>query len=129
MDAVDTLQSSAPETKAERIARYKAERRRELAERYGAPDEFTSKYVRSRDRKLADSSKKENCEDNGSEKTYTKRVLKSKVELEADDDCKMKKINHFKLETEAPPPVKTSNIRCLPADDNYDQSKGKDSFI
>ncbi|XP_077481961.1 supervillin isoform X2 [Stigmatopora argus] len=122
MDAVDTLQSSAPETKAERIARYKAERRRELAERYGAPDEFTSKYVRSRDRKLADSSKKENCEDNGSEQTYTKRALKSKVELDADDDCRMEKINHFKLEMEAPPPVKTSNIRCLPADDNY-QSK------
>lgn len=53
MDGVGTLQSSALETKAERIARYKAERRRELAERYGTSDDFTSKYVR-RDRKQAD---------------------------------------------------------------------------
>ncbi|XP_051774862.1 supervillin-like isoform X2 [Erpetoichthys calabaricus] len=34
------------ESKAERIARYKAERRRELAERYSHTEEFTSKYVR-----------------------------------------------------------------------------------
>uniref|UniRef100_A0A674MLJ7 Supervillin d n=1 Tax=Takifugu rubripes TaxID=31033 RepID=A0A674MLJ7_TAKRU len=55
MDGISTLQSSAPETKAERIARYKAERRRELAERYGTTDEFTSKYVR-RERKTANAS-------------------------------------------------------------------------
>ncbi|XP_057681677.1 supervillin isoform X2 [Corythoichthys intestinalis] len=123
MDAIDTLQSSAPETKAERIARYKAERRRELAERYGAPDEFTSKYVRNRDRKIADSSEKEKCEDNGSEQTYTRRGLKSKTEMHTDVDYGMETRSHFKLETEAPPPAKTSsNIRCLPADDNH-QSK------
>lgn len=86
MDGIDTLQSSAPETKAERIARYKAERRRELAERYGNTDEFTSKYVR-RDRKIGDSSEsvssntkqKEKYEDNGSEQTYTRRGLRNKV--------------------------------------------------
>jgi len=86
MDGIDTLQSSAPETKAERIARYKAERRRELAERYGNTDEFTSKYVR-RDRKPAETSETtssasketEKHEDNGSEQTYTRRGLRSKV--------------------------------------------------
>uniref|UniRef100_A0A3P8TLK4 Supervillin d n=1 Tax=Amphiprion percula TaxID=161767 RepID=A0A3P8TLK4_AMPPE len=86
MDGIDTLQSSAPETKAERIARYKAERRRELAERYGNTEEFTSKYVR-RDRKIDDTSEtvssatkeKEKYEDNGSEQTYTRRGLRNKV--------------------------------------------------
>ncbi|XP_071754746.2 supervillin isoform X1 [Centroberyx gerrardi] len=86
MDGIDTLQSSSLETKAERIARYKAERRRELAERYGNTEEFTSKYVR-RDRKIADSSEtvssvtkeKDKHEDNGSEQTYTRRDLRNKV--------------------------------------------------
>uniref|UniRef100_A0A665WIJ6 Supervillin-like n=1 Tax=Echeneis naucrates TaxID=173247 RepID=A0A665WIJ6_ECHNA len=86
MDGVDTLQSSAPETKAERIARYKAERRRELAERYGNTEEFTSKYVR-RDRKIADTSEivssatkdKAKYEDNGSEPTYSRRGIRSRV--------------------------------------------------
>lgn len=85
MDGIGTLQSSAVETKAERIARYKAERRRELAERYGTSDEFTSKYVR-RDRKHADASEavsaeakdKERREDNGPEQSYTRRGLRSK---------------------------------------------------
>lgn len=86
MDGIDTLQSSAPETKAERIARYKAERRRELAERYGNTEEFTSKYVR-RDRKIAETTEtkssttqeKEKPEDNGSERIYTTRGLRNKV--------------------------------------------------
>lgn len=86
MDGISTLQSSAPETKAERIARYKAERRRELAERYGTTDEFTSKYVR-RDRKIADTSEtisseakeKENYEDNETEQSYTRRGLRNKA--------------------------------------------------
>lgn len=85
MDGIETLQNSAPETKAERIARYKAERRRELAERYGNTDEFTSKYVR-RDRKVGETSetvssdtKKEKSEDNDSEQTYTRRGVRNKV--------------------------------------------------
>ncbi|XP_072522857.1 supervillin [Salminus brasiliensis] len=49
MDAVETLQGSALESKAERIARYKAERRRELAERYANLEDISSKYTR-RDR-------------------------------------------------------------------------------
>uniref|UniRef100_A0A8C2ZYK6 Supervillin d n=1 Tax=Cyclopterus lumpus TaxID=8103 RepID=A0A8C2ZYK6_CYCLU len=80
------IQSLAPETKAERIARYKAERRRELAERYGNTDEITSKYVR-RDRRIGDASEtvssetkeKEKYEDNESEQTYTKRGSRNKV--------------------------------------------------
>lgn len=81
MDGVGTLQSSALETKAERIARYKAERRRELAERYGTSDDFTSKYVR-RDRKQADpvaetvsseARDKDRQEDGGPEQSYSSR--------------------------------------------------------
>lgn len=34
------------EPRSERIARYKAERRRELAERYGSAEELPSKWVR-----------------------------------------------------------------------------------
>ncbi|XP_053269432.1 supervillin isoform X2 [Pleuronectes platessa] len=80
MDGVDALQSSAPETKAERIARYKAERRRELAERYGNTEEFTSKYVR-RDKKIGETSEAVSSvtKDNGSEPTYSRRGLRSKV--------------------------------------------------
>lgn len=88
MDGVGALQSSALETKAERIARYKAERRRELAERYGTSDDFTSKYVR-RDRKQADAMAEtvpsEACdrdrhEDGGTEQSYSsRRALRSRA--------------------------------------------------
>lgn len=92
MDGIDTLQSSALETKAERIARYKAERRKELAERYGNTDEFSSKYVR-KDRKIGNTSEtvsstiteKEKYEDNGSVQTYTRRGLRNKVAEPAED--------------------------------------------
>lgn len=46
MDALGTLSGSALETKAERIARYKAERRRELAERYANLEDTSTKYTR-----------------------------------------------------------------------------------
>lgn len=88
MDGVGTLQSSALETKAERIARYKAERRRELAERYGTSDDFTSKYVR-RDRKQADAvaetvsseaRDKDRHEEGGPEQSYSsRRALRSRA--------------------------------------------------
>ncbi|KAL6095019.1 uncharacterized protein ACO6RY_16302 [Pungitius sinensis] len=85
MDGIGTLQSLAPETKAERIARYKAERRRELAERYGTADEAASRYVR-RDRKIGDAAEtkeKANHEDNGSEQTPSRRGYRNKVTEEA----------------------------------------------
>lgn len=94
MDGIDTLQSSALDTKAERIARYKAERRKELAERYGNTDTFTSKYVR-RDKKTGDTcetvssadKEKERCEDNGSAQTFPRRGLRNKAaESEEHDD-------------------------------------------
>lgn len=109
MDGIGTLQSSAPETKAERIARYKAERRRELAERYGTTDEFTSKYVR-RDRKTADTSEtvssepkeKEKYEDNGSEQSYSRRGLRNKVAepVEDIDETALEKGGTIHLETD-----------------------------
>ncbi|XP_028821949.1 supervillin [Denticeps clupeoides] len=49
MDGLDTVSGPSVETKADRIARYKAERRRELAERYGNLEDLPSKFVK-RDR-------------------------------------------------------------------------------
>ncbi|TSK14619.1 Supervillin [Bagarius yarrelli] len=46
MDTLDPLSGSALESKADRIARYKAERRRELAERYANLEDINSKYTR-----------------------------------------------------------------------------------
>ncbi|XP_062301904.1 supervillin isoform X3 [Osmerus eperlanus] len=43
---MDTLENPALEPRSERIARYKAERRRELAERYGNMEELPTKWVR-----------------------------------------------------------------------------------
>lgn len=40
------MENAVLEPRSERIARYKAERRRELAERYGSNDELPSKWVR-----------------------------------------------------------------------------------
>uniref|UniRef100_A0A8C7MAH9 Supervillin d n=1 Tax=Oncorhynchus kisutch TaxID=8019 RepID=A0A8C7MAH9_ONCKI len=81
MDAVDTIQNSALETKAERIARYKAERRRELAERYGNTEEVGSKYTR-RERKAGETSEKEKTEDRSSksEQTLSSRASRSRME-------------------------------------------------
>lgn len=105
------MQSSALETKAERIARYKAERRKELAERYGNTDEFSSKYVR-RDRKIDNPSKtvsstikeKEKYEDNGSVQTYIRRGLRNKegepVEHTDDEPAQEKEATtHLKSDT------------------------------
>nr|XP_020460949.1 supervillin-like [Monopterus albus] len=142
MDGIDTLQSSAPETKAERIARYKAERRRELAERYGNTEEFTSKYVR-RDRKIGDTSEmmysaskeKEKCEDkdNGSEQTYTRRALRNKAEPveHTDDEPTQEKetTTHLKTDTvlssksEAASSIKMSSYFTLPESDDTEEPK------
>uniref|UniRef100_A0A3B5BDU7 Supervillin-like n=1 Tax=Stegastes partitus TaxID=144197 RepID=A0A3B5BDU7_9TELE len=141
MDGIDTLQSSAPETKAERIARYKAERRRELAERYGNTEEFTSKYVR-RDRKIGDTSdtvssatkEKEKYEDNGSEQTYTRRGLRSRVAEpveHADDEPVQEKEATTLLKTDtlalslSSPPQQPSSLlsdRTLPLSKTRDAS-------
>lgn len=51
---MDTMENPVLESKAERIARYKAERRRELAERFGNLEELPSKYVRRERREARD---------------------------------------------------------------------------
>ncbi|ROL48431.1 Supervillin [Anabarilius grahami] len=57
MDALDSLQGSSLESKAERIARYKAERRRELSERYANLEESSIIYTRKeRHRETTDTS-------------------------------------------------------------------------
>uniref|UniRef100_A0AAX7T6Z4 HP domain-containing protein n=1 Tax=Astatotilapia calliptera TaxID=8154 RepID=A0AAX7T6Z4_ASTCA len=143
MDGIDTLQSSAPETKAERIARYKAERRRELAERYGNTEELTSKYVR-KDRKTAGTSEtvslttkeKEKCEDNGAEQTCTRRGFRSKVAepVEPANEEPTKRTAHPKTETttssksEAVPSIKMSShsrMKILKEKEEQWKCKGK----
>ncbi|XP_027885441.1 supervillin [Xiphophorus couchianus] len=126
MDAIDTLQSSTPETKAERIARYKAERRRELAERYGNTEEFTSKYVR-RDRKIGETSEtaslgtkeREKHEDNGSEPTYSRRGMRTKVADSSDEATHELDTNtDLKTESEVVSSVKaSSSFRLMETDD------------
>nr|XP_020461105.1 supervillin-like [Monopterus albus] len=49
------MESPAPEPRSERIARYRAERRRELAERYGNMEELPSKWVRRDGKEAHDS--------------------------------------------------------------------------
>ena len=86
MEGVDTLQSSTLETKADRIARYKAERRKALAERYGNMEDCTPKYTR-RERKAADPSEThpstgkdvEKLEISESEQSYSRSALRGKV--------------------------------------------------
>ncbi|KAM8845237.1 supervillin-like isoform 3-T3 [Spinachia spinachia] len=43
---MDAMENPVPEPRSERIARYKAERRRELAERFGNTEELPSKWAR-----------------------------------------------------------------------------------
>lgn len=43
---MDGMENPVLEPRSERIARYKAERRRELAERYGSVEDLPSKWVR-----------------------------------------------------------------------------------
>lgn len=113
MDGISTLQSSAQETKAERIARYKAERRRELAERYGTTDEFTSKYVR-RERKTANASEtvssepveKGKSENTRAEQSYTRRAHRSR---EPADDTDLQKGGTALLRAE---PEESSGMRA-----------------
>ncbi|KAM3863947.1 supervillin [Diretmus argenteus] len=51
---MDTMENPVLEPRSERIARYKAERRRELAERYGNVEELPSKWVRRDGREVCD---------------------------------------------------------------------------
>ncbi|XP_023654454.1 supervillin isoform X1 [Paramormyrops kingsleyae] len=52
--SLGAMESTTTESKAERIARYKAERRRELAERYANTEELPLKYVRKDKREALD---------------------------------------------------------------------------
>ncbi|XP_029953819.1 supervillin [Salarias fasciatus] len=121
MDGIDTLQNSAPETKAERIARYKAERRRELAERYGNTEEFTSKYVR-RDKKAGDAAEsissavkeKEKHEDNGAEQTCTRRGLRNKAAERYGEEEEQEAASHRKTDTSE---ITSSNFRLMESGD------------
>ncbi|KAM9345570.1 supervillin isoform 2-T2 [Symphorus nematophorus] len=53
---MDTMENPVLEPRSERIARYKAERRRELAERYGNMEELPTKWVRRDGKEVHDPS-------------------------------------------------------------------------
>lgn len=46
LKGMEAMEAPVPEPRAERIARYKAERRRELAEHHGNAEERPTKWVR-----------------------------------------------------------------------------------
>lgn len=50
---MEAMENPVLEPRSERIARYKAERRRELAERYGNVEELPSKWVRRDEKEVA----------------------------------------------------------------------------
>ncbi|KAK6329155.1 hypothetical protein J4Q44_G00011330 [Coregonus suidteri] len=117
MDAVDTLQNSALETKAERIARYKAERRRELAERYGNTEEVTSKYTR-RDRNAGETSEKEKPEDKSSrsEQTLSSRASRNRTEdreESVDSESSQETGGDEEAQTDTPAPSKPAATKRL----------------
>uniref|UniRef100_A0A674BMX3 Supervillin d n=1 Tax=Salmo trutta TaxID=8032 RepID=A0A674BMX3_SALTR len=130
MDAVDTIQNSALETKAERIARYKAERRRELAERYGNTEEAGSKYTR-RDRKAGETSEKETPEDKSSksEQTLPSRASRSRMEDREESVGSDFLIHNSIIPLFLPPPIQLSSSSSpLPLSDQtpYPRSKDKE---
>ncbi len=51
---MDAMENPVLEPRSERIARYKAERRRELAERYGNVEELPTKWVRRDGKEVQD---------------------------------------------------------------------------
>lgn len=51
---MDAMENPVLEPRSERIARYKAERRRELAERYGNMEELPTKWVRRDGKEMQD---------------------------------------------------------------------------
>ena len=53
---MDAMENPVLEPRSERIARYKAERRRELAERYGNMEELPTKWVRRDGKEVHDPS-------------------------------------------------------------------------
>lgn len=123
MDGIDTLQTSALETKAERIARYKEERRRELAKRYGNTEEFTSRYVR-RDRKnggSTETTKRETLNDDVTEPTYSRRGNKASEPVARNDDVNVHHVEK-KTETVCSSSLKLSS-RLREAEDSEEQPK------
>ncbi|KAM6951181.1 supervillin-like [Aplochiton taeniatus] len=86
MDAVDTLQSGTLETKAERIALYKAERRRELAERYGNAEPAPSKNGRDQRKAEETSEVTPVGKDVGAEPVPCQRSARSREEEEEEEE-------------------------------------------
>lgn len=90
------MDAQALESKAERIARYKAERRRQLAEKYGlsidsdVDSEYSSKYTRTRkeqdgaEKKVTKSEKKEN-ESKEFSALYSSRTENKEMRIAASD--------------------------------------------
>uniref|UniRef100_A0A3P8ZIN7 HP domain-containing protein n=1 Tax=Esox lucius TaxID=8010 RepID=A0A3P8ZIN7_ESOLU len=123
MDAVDTLQSAPLETKAERIARYKAERRRELAERYGNVEDVTSRYTR-KDRKVAETTEKVKPDDksSGSELSFSSRATRSRMadrEESVESVSSQETLGDEKPHTDTPAPSKSESSTTKKNISNY----------
>lgn len=68
------MESSATESRAERIARYKAERRRELAERYGNKEEELPSKWSKREREGHGAHNDSTCSDRSQSRGVNKDV-------------------------------------------------------
>lgn len=100
MDAVESLQGSSLESKAERIARYNAERRQELSERYANLEETSSIYTR----------KEKHQETTGTSDTVPKKYVSSGLSQYSKEDAALSKQgdgSSFEGKTDAIP---SSNI-------------------
>ncbi|XP_010902458.2 supervillin isoform X3 [Esox lucius] len=131
MDAVDTLQSAPLETKAERIARYKAERRRELAERYGNVEDVTSRYTR-KDRKVAETTEKVKPDDksSGSELSFSSRATRSRMadrEESVESVSSQETLGDEKPHTDTPAPSKSESSTTKKNISNYSLLKDGDA--
>uniref|UniRef100_A0A8D2LU55 Supervillin n=1 Tax=Varanus komodoensis TaxID=61221 RepID=A0A8D2LU55_VARKO len=119
------MDSQGLESKAERIARYKAERRRQLAEKYGlsidsdVDSEYSSKYTRTRkeqdvaEKRVQKSEKKEDeSKDYGS--LYLARTENKELRVAASDSPEREKL-HLNEDYERKAPEPSSNRNDLPS--------------
>ncbi|KAG9264219.1 supervillin-like isoform X1 [Astyanax mexicanus] len=85
---MDAMENLAPESRAERIARYKAERRRELAERYGnQEEELPSKW--SKKEMEGRGTRRDSGGVNGSVRVYEEELPHAKISNGYEGDSKL----------------------------------------
>ncbi|XP_035255043.1 supervillin-like isoform X3 [Anguilla anguilla] len=108
---MDTMENPVLESKAERIARYKAERRRELAERFGSAEELPSKYVR-RERREVLSTPPLGCPENEGAPTRASATADGDANANANGQASELRRPRWRTASDTasqPPPPKISN--------------------